>query len=488
MERTYIAIDLKSFFASVECVDRGLDPLDANLVVADESRTEKTICLAVSPALKSYGIKGRARLFEVVERVREVNRGRLQAIPGRRFLGSSTSQSALLKDPALQVSYVTAMPRMSRYMQVSSQVFSTYLRHVAPEDIHAYSIDEVFIDATDYLKLYHLPAQELAQRLILDVLKETGVTATAGIGSNLYLAKVAMDIEAKHQMADENGVRIASLNEHSFRERLWSHTPLTDFWRLGPGIQSKLSLMGIQTMGDLARCSLDRRWQNQLFSVFGIQAELLIDHAWGCEPCTIKYIKAYRPKDHSLQRGQVLQSGYTKDKALLIIREMADEMALELVAKQLLCSELQIDIGYDALEKGTEAKAQIKAPVEKDRYGRLTPKMSHGTIQLGRHTSSSSLIMEAASRLFLSIVRDGIPVRRLYLGALHVLSRDKAPERQMDLFEQDAAVNDQKEFQRQQAILSIREKYGSGALLRGMNFEEGSTLRERQGTVGGHKA
>ncbi len=495
MEKTYIAIDLKSFYASVECVARGLDPLDTNLIVADSSRTEKTICLAVSPSLKEYGIPGRPRLFEVVEKMREVNRMRRMKSPLHGFTGKSCLRSELLADAFLEADYIIAPPQMARYEKVSAAVFGIYQNYIAPEDIHVYSIDEVFIDVTGYLGLYKLTARDLAAGMIRDVLKHTGITAAAGVGSNLYLAKVAMDIVAKHVPADADGVRIAELNEESYRRLLWDHTPLTDFWRVGKGYAGKLEANGMFTMGDIARCSLEN--EDLLYKLFGVNAELLIDHAWGWEPCTIADIKAYRPAKNSLSSGQVLQCAYTAEKGKLIVKEMADLLVLELVSKRLKTRQIGLYVGYDTdnLKNGKQGGGDVVS----DRYGRRVPKPASGTENLDGYTSSTREILEAVSRLYDRIVDKNLLVRRMNVVANDVLPEGAVPEekpRQMDLFtdceeeekrrrERTRAL--EKERKMQEAALSVQNKYGKNALLKGMNFEEGATARERNGQIGGHK-
>ena len=505
-ERTYIAIDLKSFYASVECMDRGLDPLTTNLVVADLSRTEKTICLAVSPSLKAYGISGRARLFEVVQKVREVNAMRQQKAPGRRFTGSSCQDPELRADPSLALDYVTAPPQMARYMEISGRIYEVYLRYIAPEDIHVYSIDEVFIDATAYLKTYGMSARELARTMILDVLKTTGITATAGIGTNLYLCKVAMDIEAKHIPADENGVRIAQLDEESYRRSLWDHRPLTDFWRVGRGYAKKLEERGLYTMGDIARCSLggpaDYYNEDLLYQMFGVNAELLIDHAWGWEPCTLADIKAYKPDTNSIVSGQVLQCPYSFDKARLVLREMVDSLALNLVDKGLVTDQLVLTIGYDIENlSDPNIRNQYQGEVTVDRYGRRIPKHAHGTANLDCHTSSSILMTDAATALFDRIVNRKLLVRRLSLSANRIVSASSVSVgetyEQMDLFtDYEALQKEREEKERilereqkmQKAVLEIQKKFGKNAILKGINLEEGATAVERNQQIGGHKA
>jgi DNA polymerase V len=505
-EKTYLAIDLKSFYASVECVQRGLDPLTTNLVVADESRTEKTICLAVTPSLKAHGISGRARLFEVVQRVGEVNALRRQKAPGRVLRGRSYLAKELEADPSLELTYLVAPPQMARYMQVSAAIYNVYLRFVAPEDIHVYSIDEVFIDATDYLRIYRLCAHDFARKLIREVLSETGITATAGIGTNLYLAKIAMDIGAKRIAPDEDGVRIAELDERSYRQSLWSHRPLTDFWRVGRGYAKKLEEQGLYTMGDIARCSIGEKGdyynEDLLYKLFGVNAELLIDHAWGWEPCTIADIRAYKPENNSISSGQVLQHPYTAEKGRLIVREMTDLLVLDLVDKGLVTDQMVLTVGYD-IENLSDPKrmAGYRGPVTADHYGRRVPKSAHGSINLGQKTSSTKAILEAVTALYDRIVDKNLLVRRMYVVANHVVEEaamtpDEEVE-QMDLFtdyeERDrlkAAQNAAREREKrmQHAVLDIQKKFGKNAILKGMNYEEGATTRERNGTVGGHKA
>jgi len=504
-EKTYVAIDLKSFYASVECAERGLDPMTTNLVVADESRTEKTICLAVSPSLKAWGISGRARLFEVVEKVKEINARRLRAAPGRRFTGSSSDDTALKNDPSLALDYIVAPPRMSHYMHCSSGVFNIYLKYVAPEDIHVYSVDEVFMDVTAYLRTYRLTARELTMKMIREVLRATGITATAGIGSNLYLAKVAMDIVAKHTEADADGVRIAQLDEMSYRRALWGHRPLTDFWRVGRGYAKKLEAHGLYTMGDIARCSLggDNDFYNEalLYKLFGVNAELLIDHAWGWEPCTIADIKAYKPESNSISSGQVLHKPYDFAKAKLIVREMTDLLVLELVDKRLMTDQMTLTVGYDIENLADPERAKAyKGEIKIDYLGRKIPKHAHGTVHLGGHTSSTRSITQAVMELYDRVVDPTLLVRRMYVVANNVLPEEAAAPPdvlgQMDLFS-DAAqtagqerreADLQRERRRQEAILSIQKRYGKNALLKGMNLEEGATARDRNRQIGGHKA
>ena len=500
MERTFIAIDLKSFYASVECRERGLDPLDTNLVVADESRTDKTICLAVTPSLKSYGIGGRCRLFEVKQRVREANAGRRHDAPGHRLDGKSHFFSELQANPSLAVDFLIAPPRMAHYMEYSTRIYKVYMKYVAPEDIIVYSIDEVFMDVTRYLKTYGLSPHDLAMKIILDVLKTTGITATAGIGTNLYLCKVAMDIVAKHIPADENGVRIAELDERSYREKLWAHTPLTDFWRVGRGYAKKLEENGMFTMGDVARRSLTD--EEALFKLFGKNAELLIDHAWGYEPCTVEAVKAYKPRTNSLGSGQVLHEPYTAEKARIVLREMADALSMDLFAKKLVTDQIVVTIGYD-IENLTDAgrRRKYRGEIVKDHYGRQIPKHSHGTINLARHTSSTKRIMDAASELYDRVVNRELLIRRLNVTACRVIPESEAPREdapeQLDLFTDYAALEAEREREnaalerekrKQAALLKIKQKYGKNAVLRGMNFEDGATMRDRNGQIGGHKA
>ena len=491
--RIYAAIDLKSFYASVECIERGLDPLDTNLVVADSARTEKTICLAVTPSLKAYGISGRARLFEVVEKLKQVNR---QRGTGYGTCGRSYSARELKADNSLAVDYITAPPRMAYYMQYSAKIYNIYLKYVSAEDIHVYSIDEVFIDLTNYLKTYKCTPRELVRRIILDVLETTGITATAGIGTNLYLCKIAMDIEAKHIKADENGVRIAELDEETYRRSLWSHRPLTDFWRVGSGYAKKLEAHGMYTMGDIARCSL--KHEDLLYRLFGVNAELLIDHAWGYEPCTISEIKAYRPENTSICSGQVLQTPYPYEKARLIVREMTDLLVLDLVEKGLLTDQITLTVGYDIDNLGDEGG--YEGEVTTDRYGRRIPKHAHGTANMKDYTSSTKEIMAAVVELYERIINPDLSVRRINITANRLLSASEARKReeaeQLDFFsyleidskkaEREAEL--EKERKKQEAMINIKNKYGKNAIVKGMNLEEGATTISRNGQIGGHKA
>ena len=489
-ERTYIAIDLKSFYASVECAERGLDPLTTNLVVADTSRTAKTICLAVSPSLKAYGIPGRARLFEVERKVREVN----------------IDERELAENPELELQYIAATPRMALYIEYSVRIYRIYLKYVAPEDIHVYSIDEVFIDATAYLRTYGMTAKKLAEKMIRDVLEQTGITATAGIGTNLYLCKIAMDIMAKRVQPDKNGVRIASLDELSYRKQLWDHRPLTDFWRVGRGYMKKLEENGLYTMGDIARCSVgtpeDFYNEDLLYRLFGVNAELLIDHAWGWEPCTMQEIKKYKPSANSLGSGQVLQCPYPYEKALLVVREMADQLALELVDKELVTDQVVLTVGYDIENlRNPSIRGRYHGEVKKDHYGRLVPKHAHGRANLPTATSSAKEILEAVTGLYEEIVNPLLFVRRISLTANKVVSEKDVTVgqsfEQLDLFTDYAALEvKKKEVQEernreksvQKAVLDIKKKYGKNAVLKGMSLIEGATAVARNRQIGGHKA
>jgi DNA polymerase V len=501
VQRTYIAIDLKSFYASVECVDRGLDPLTTNLVVADVSRTEKTICLAVSPSMKAYGIGGRARLFEVVQRVHEVNYQRQYKAPQHRLTGKSVFDQELKAHPDWAVDYIAAPPQMAHYIAVSKKVYSVYQKYIAPEDIHVYSIDEVFINVTNYLGTYKMTAHELAMTIIRDVLKQTGITATAGIGTNMYLCKVAMDIVAKKMPADEDGVRIAELDEMSYRRELWDFTPITKFWRVGRGIANKLAMYGIDTMGKIARMSVQN--EELLYQMFGVNAELLIDHAWGWEPCTIAEVKAYRPETNSFSSGQVLQEPYTFAKARVVIKEMAEGMALDLVRKHLVTDQVVLTVGYDAESLARpEIRAKYHGEITTNYYGKAVPKHAHGTQNFEKPTSSSRQLMEAAATLFDRLVHPDLLIRRLNLTVNRVVSeavlddQNKEPI-QLDLFtdyeeiakkEREEKARQDKERRMQEVQLKIKEKYGKNAILRGLNFDEGATAKERNAQIGGHKA
>lgn len=495
-DKIYMAIDLKSFYASVECVERGLDPFNANLVVADESRTEKTICLAVSPALKTFGTGGRPRLFEVVQKVREVNRERRRRTPGKMFSGKSVFLSELNGSPFLAVDYITAMPRMALYMEYSARIYGIYLRYFAPEDIHIYSCDEVFVDITDYLELYQMSAHELTIKIIREVLRETGITATAGIGTNLFLAKVAMDIVAKKIPADKDGVRIAELDEQGFRRQLWEHRPLTDFWHIGRGYAKTLEQNGMFTLGDVAERSIYD--EDSLFKLFGVNAELLIDHAWGVEPATIADIKAYKPRTNSLSSGQVLQEPYSCEKARIIVREMADDLSLSLAEKGLVTDKLTLTIGYDA-ESLTDPRiaAAYRGEITADFYGRCVPKHAHSTENLDRKTYSARTIGDGAVRLFDRIADTRLLIRRVTICACEVTVKSDGIAdyfgEQLDLFTdysaREAEIAAQKRDENMQlAVLKIKRKFGKNAILKGMNFENGATMRERNRQIGGHRA
>ncbi len=506
IKRTYIAIDLKSFYASVECHERGLDPLTTNLVVADAARTEKTICLAVSPSLKVYGIPGRARLFEVVQKMREVNAIRRTKAPGHQFTGSSSDSMELEQHPELEIDYITAVPRMAEYMRYSGEIYKIYLQYAAPEDIHVYSIDEVFIDVTNYLPVLGISAHELTLRIIRHVLRETGITATAGIAPNLFLCKAAMDIVAKHIPADKDGVRIAELDEKTYREKLWAHTPLTDFWRVGRGYAKKLMEHGIYTMGDIARCSIGREdeYYNEdlLYRLFGVNAELLIDHAWGWEPCTMAHIKAYRPEAESVGSGQVLQCPYPHEKAEIVLREMAFSLALDMAGKNMVTDQLALHVGYDIENLSIpELKLACKGQFHKDHYGRMVPKPAHGSIRLSGYTSSYGEITSAAIKLYEKITVPSLLVRRLSLSAEHVVQEELAEKgiqvAEFSLFEDISQRqqecdkkerNSKKEKSIQKAILGIQGKFGKNAILMGTDMQEGATTKDRNMQIGGHKA
>ena len=498
-QRTYIAIDLKSFYASAECVDRGLDPLVANLVVADTSRTDKTICLAVSPSLKEYGIPGRARLFEVIQRVRQINAERKRRAGIREFTGKSIDANELRQHPDWELDYIAATPRMAHYIEVSTQVYNTYLEYIAPEDIHVYSIDEVFMDVTSYMRIYKMTARELAAKIIRDVLSRTGITATAGIGTNMYLSKIAMDIVAKHIPADKDGVRIAELNELSYRQQLWNHRPLTSFWRVGHGTAAKLAAIGIDTMGQIARLSLQH--EELLYRMFGINAELLIDHAWGWEPCTMDYIKSYRPATNSISSGQVLQSPYTFKKARIVVEEMADALSLQLVERRIVTNKMTLTIGYDRESLvNPDVKAQYRGEIRIDHYGRQVPKYAHGTATPTEPTSSSKMIIDSILDLYDRIVNPLLLVRRITIAANVILEKLATPKPsavQLDLFTDYQLMEQQrqqhqealdKERRMQEARLEIKQRFGNNAILKGLNFGDGATAIQRNQQIGGHKA
>ena len=498
----YMAIDLKSFYASVECISRKLDPLTTNLVVADVGKTQKTICLAVTPSLKKFGISGRARLFEVIQKVNEINRQRKRKAPGHTFTGESYDETELLQHPEYAMTYIAAPPRMAHYLEISTEIYNIYLKYISPKDIHVYSIDEVFLDVTGYLKAYQTSPRELAKRMILDILNTTGITATAGIGTNLYLCKVAMDIVAKRIRPDADGVRIAQLDEIRYRKLLWKHQPLTDFWRIGKGISKKLAQIGLYTMGDIAKCSLgkpeDIYNEDRLYQLFGINAQLLIDHAWGYEPCTMEDIKAYQPQHTSISTGQVLHCPYDYEKTRLVIKEMLDLLALALVDKQQVTDQIILSVGYDIENLD---KKSYTGEVTTDRYGRKIPKHAHGTANLKRHTASCRLMSEAVMELFDRIVNPQLTVRRIHISANHILDEQQIPamemREQMDLFTDYEALTQQelqenkqleKEKRLQQATRQIKKKYGKNAVLKGMNLEEGANTIQRNKTIGGHKA
>ena len=504
--KTYIAIDLKSFYASVECRERNRDPLTTNLVVADPSRTEKTICLAVSPSLKKYGLSGRARLFEVIQKVNAANNIRKLKAPNKVFCGSSDDSTELQKNPSLKIDYIIAPPRMARYMEYSTKIYNIYLKYIAPEDIHIYSIDEVFIDVTHYLSTYNMTAHELAMTMIQDILDTTGITATAGIGTNMYLCKIAMDIVAKHIEPDKNGVRIAELDEMSYRRLLWNHKPLTDFWRVGRGYSKKLEKIGLYTMGDIARCSIGKStdYYNEelLYKLFGINAELLIDHAWGYEPCTMEDVKAYKPETNSISSGQVLHCPYEFDKARLVVKEMIDLMALDLVDKGLVTSQIVLTIGYDIENMTDKNRSQsYKGTVTTNYYGKKVPKPAHGTTNLPKQTSSTTLITNAVMELYDKIVNKKLLIRRINIVANKLVDERSVKNankyEQLDLFTDYEDLKKQREKENaeserekrmQNTILDIKKKFGKNAILKGMNLQKGATAKDRNNQIGGHKA
>lgn len=545
MSKTYISIDLKSFYASVECMERGLDPLNTNLVVADASRTQKTICLAVSPSLKAYGIPGRARLFEVEQKVKEANARRQTRAPKNILDGKSVFATELNENPNLAIDYIAAKPRMALYMSKSTQIYDVYLRYIAPEDIYAYSVDEVFIDTSGYLKPYGLNAHDFARLLVREVFKETGITATAGIGPNLYLCKIAMDIGAKHTEADADGVRIAELDEYSYRRLLWDHRPITDFWRVGRGYAKKLAKKSIFTMGDIARCSLgtssDYYNEDLLYKMFGVNAELLIDHAWGYEPCTLAEVKSYRPQRKSLVSGQVLQNAYTYDKTRIVVREMMELLALDLVDKGLLTNQIVLTVGYDIENlSDPERRRAYKGEITVDGYGREIPKHAHGTGNLPFSTASTKLTTDCVLEVFDRVVDESLLTRRISITANNLVLESEykresevssAEPEQISMFDMlaggddsqapervsskeatvyseqdkpnstmvaesisDSAANDksedalEKEKQVQEAMLKIKKRFGKNAILKGTNLQEGATAKERNAQIGGHKA
>lgn len=495
MNKTYIAIDLKSFYASVECKERNLNALTTNLVVADLSRTSKTICLAVSPSLKQYGLSGRSRLYEVESKVKEINKERRKKINYKSFTDKSYNDLELKNNHYLELDYIVAKPRMAFYLKYSTRIYNIYLKYISPEDIHVYSIDEVFIDATSYLKLYKMTAYELAMKIIQNILDETGITATAGISTNLYLCKVAMDIVAKHIKENKDGVRIAELDEMSYRKLLWNHKPITDFWRVGVGTAKRLAEHNIFTMGDIARTSLNN--EELLYKLFGVNAELLIDHAWGYEPCTISDIKKFKPKINSLSSGQVLHTPYDFKKARIIVSEMTDSLVLDLVDKNVVTNQIGLIISYDTenIENG------YKGDIEKDRYGRLMPKESKGIVNLDRYTSSTKIITDNMLNLYDKIIKKNISVRRINIVFNNIIDSLKASNKkitkQLDLFSDGKEldkeeINLEKELDKerkiQKTILSIRNKYGKNSILKGTNYVEGATAKDRNNQIGGHMA
>ena len=497
LKREYIAIDLKSFYASFECVYRGLNPLKTNLVVVDTSRTEKTICLAVSPSLKKYGIGGRARLFEVIQAVKKINADRLKKAPNHRFVGKSFDEDELERNPALELDYIAATPQMSKYIEISTKIYQIYLKYFSSKDIHVYSIDEMFADITSYKKAYKKNAEEIVTMVILDVLKETGITATGGIGDNLYLAKVALDIIAKHAKENKYGVRIGKLTEMSYRELLWEHTPLTDFWRVGAGLTRRLYKHGLYTMGDIARQSIID--EDVLYKEFGINAELLIDHAWGYEPVTISDIKNYKPKNNSLSVGQVLSRAYEYDESKLIVKEMAESLSLDLVKKGLLTDQIVLAFGYDIADVTDMLNS---SEISLDWYGRKVPTGEHGSINLSHFTCSTTVIEKAAVQLFERLIDRRFHVRRVFIVASHVIKEEDKEKytskyQQLSLFASEEELidrekkyneNEKEEMELQKTILSIKEKYGKNSILKGMNLEKGGTTKERNAQIGGHKA
>ena len=498
MEKVYMCIDLKSFYASVECIERGLDPLNTNLVVADESRTEKTVCLAITPSLKQYGLGGRARLFEVIQKVKSINYERRKNNNYKKFNSKSFLDSELKKDRTLELDFIIAPPQMKKYMKYSTNIYKIYLKYLAPEDIFVYSIDEVFCDITTYLSMYQMTAKELVSKIIKDVYYTTGITATAGIGTNMYLAKVCMDIVAKHTEPNEIGVRIAEIDEMSYRKLLWNHKPLTSFWRVGKGIADKLEKNGLYTMGDVARCSLNN--ENLLYKLFGVNAELLIDHAWGWEPTTIEEVKAYKPERNSISSGQVLHSPYKYENAKLIVREMIDLLSLDLTDKHLVTKQLVLDIGYDIENLTNPAiKKMYNGEITIDNYGREVPKHSHGTINLDYNTSSSKVLSKKCIELYDRIVNKNLLIRKINITACNIIDEDivkkEVVHEQLNLFsssdDSEQKIEDKKRQKEdnklQHVLLDIKNKYGKNSILKGMNLEEGGTTIDRNNQVGGHK-
>lgn len=495
MNRIYACIDLKSFYASVECRDRNLEPITTNLVVADKSRTEKTICLAVTPALKKYGLSGRSRLYEVVQKVKSINYERKSKLKHRRFLGKSFDEIELDTHPEYELDYIVAPPRMSLYIKYSTKIYSIYLKYISSDDIFVYSIDEVFCDITDYVKIYNLSPRQLITKILCDVYKETGITATAGIGTNMYLAKVAMDIVAKHMDPDINGTRIACIDEVKYRKLLWNHKPITDFWRVGRGYSSKLEKYNIHTMGDIARCSMER--EELLYKLFGINAEILIDHSWGYEPCTIKDVKEYKPSSNSLSVGQVLHEPYEFSKTKIIIEEMAEDLSLQLVSRNLLTKKIVLTIGYD-IENITNSSINYTGEIVKDMYGRDIPKHAHGTITLNHNTSSTKLIVEKTLELFYKIMDKNLLTRRINISA-NVKAEDKILDKniyhQFDIFScSDDTDNKNKieiekekdELKLQKTMLNLKYKYGKNSIVKALDLSEGATTMSRNRQIGGH--
>ena len=494
-QKIYVTIDLKSFYASVECKERGLDPNTTNLVVADRSRTEKTICLAVSPALKSYGISGRARLFEVIQKVKEVNAWRRQKVSGHKFKGKSFNDDELRREPSLELDFIAAPPRMSYYMKYSTQIYNVYLKYFSPDDIYVYSIDEVFCDITRYLKTYNMSARDLVTKVIQDVYETTGITATAGIGTNLYLSKIAMDIVAKHIKPNAQGVRIAGLDELTYRKLLWNHRPITDFWRVGKGYAKKLERYGMVTMGDVARMSIEN--EDLLYRLFGVNAELLIDHSWGWECATIESIKAYKPTSSCITSGQVLHCAYDYEKTKLIVKEMTELLSLDLVKKNSLTDQIVLTIGYDIENlKNPDRRSLYSGKTTVDMYGREIPKHAHGTINIDHKTSSTQILIEAVMKLYKDIVNDKLLIRRINICANNVVtedsSRNKFDYEQLDLFVNQTELKKKRDKEKaekeiQKAMIEIKNKYGKNAIIKGMNLEEGGTTIERNRQIGGHK-
>lgn len=498
MKKIYMCIDLKSFYASVECIERGLDPLNTNLVVADKSRTEKTVCLAITPSLKQYGLGGRARLFEVIQKVKNINYERRKNNNYKKFNSKSFLDSELRKDRTLELDFIIAPPQMKKYMRYSTNIYNIYLKYLAPEDIFVYSIDEVFCDITNYLNMYQMTPRELVSKIIKDVYETTGITATAGIGTNMYLAKVCMDIVAKHAEPNEIGVRIAEIDEMSYRKLLWNHKPLTSFWRVGKGIASKLEKNGLHTMGDIARCSLNN--ENLLYNLFGVNAELLIDHAWGWEPTTIEEVKSYKPERNSISSGQVLHSPYKYEKAKLIVREMIDLLSLDLTDKHLVTKQLVLDIGYDIENLINPVIRKLyNGEVTIDNYGREIPKHSHGTINLDYNTSSTKVLSKKCLELYDRIVNKNLLIRKINITACNVLDENKGKNEvvyeQLNLFcsadDSEQNIEDKRSQEEdnklQHVLLNIKNKYGKNSILKGMNLEEGGTTIDRNNQIGGHK-